>query len=55
MCVLIYFQKYNIAVKMDKCHKATWNKLYMIIYVHSLFAVLLLIKKTKQKGSKWFW
>ncbi len=40
---------------MDKCYKAMCNAFYMIIYVHSLFAVLLLIKKTKQKGSKWFW
>ncbi len=40
---------------MDKFYKATCNTLYMIIYVPNMFAVLLLIKKTKQKGSKGFW
>ncbi len=31
---------------MDKFYKATCNKLYMIIYVYNMFAVLVLTKKT---------
>jgi hypothetical protein len=53
----MYFRKYNIAKKWTNAIHGyvQCNALYMIIYVHNLFAVLLLIKKTKQKGSKWFW